>query len=226
MRFGRAGLTITAGNAAKTYGQGSGLGDYTVDGLLNDDAAASVDLASTGSATTANVGDYVITADNADGTGLANYDITYVDGVLSVGRAGLTITAHDASKPWGQPAQLDGYAVEGLLNTDSVRHVTLRSDGGPVLSRLGEHAIVASDAEGSGLSNYDVTYVDGTLSVDYGAISGPEVVAQAARAAADSGGPGLAHEPSENTEATWEVIDGGILLPELCALDCLAGLGH
>ena len=214
----RAGVTITARDAAKTYGEASGLGGYVVDGLLNSDAVDSADLASAGSVATANVGEYVITAANADGTGLSNYDITYVDGVLTVGRAGLTITAHDASKPWGQVAQLDGYAVDGLLNADLVQQVTLDSEGVPALALPGDYAIVASEAVGTGLSNYNVNYVDGTLAVGDGGGTPPpgaDVIARTTRAAAHHDGP-LPRPHAEADAAAWEVVDGGILLPELC----------
>ena len=37
-------------------------------------------------------------ASNAAGNGLSNYDITYVNGTLTIGKAGLTITANNGSK--------------------------------------------------------------------------------------------------------------------------------
>ena len=165
LSIGKAGLTITAGNGGKTYGQTGGLGGYSADGLLNNDVVSSVDLASTGTAATANVGNYTITASNADGTGLSNYDITYVDGVLSIGKAGLIITANNTSKNIGQTSSLSGYTADGLVNGDSIDDVTLFSDGSDLNAQPGGYAIFASDAQGTRLGNYDITYREGTLDV-------------------------------------------------------------
>ncbi|MBD9535481.1 filamentous hemagglutinin N-terminal domain-containing protein [Stenotrophomonas sp. STM01] len=159
------GLIITAGNASKTYGQASSLGGYSVDGLVNGDTVSGLDLFSNGSAATANAGNYVITAGNASGTGLGNYAITYVDGLLSVGKATLTITAGPGSKTYGQDGGFGNYSVDGLLNSDAVASVMLGSDGAAANASVGHYAIHAGDARGTGLGNYTITYVDGQMSV-------------------------------------------------------------
>jgi len=160
-----ASLTITASDAAKTYGETAVLDGYSVSGLVNGDTVEAVSLASDGSVATAFVGDYAITAGGATGAGLSNYVVTYVDGKLTVVPATLTITASDASKAYGETAVLDGYGVSGLVNGDSVSTVALASDGAPTEAAAGDYAIVASGAAGAGLSNYAITYVDGVLTV-------------------------------------------------------------
>ncbi|SFX49705.1 MBG domain-containing protein [Azotobacter vinelandii] len=165
LTVGKAGLTITASDASKTYGETASLGGYSVSGLVNGDSVGRVDLAGAGTANTATVGSYTITASDADGTGLSNYDITYVDGTLTVAKAGLTITANDTSKTYGETASLNGYTVDGLVNGDGVNSVDLASTGKAATATVGSYAIAASGAEGTGLSNYDIGYVDGTLTV-------------------------------------------------------------
>ncbi|RLK51974.1 filamentous hemagglutinin family protein [Stenotrophomonas rhizophila] len=165
LSIGKAGLTITADSGSKTYGQSLVLAGYSVDGLLNSDAVSSVALGSNGASATANVGGYAITVSNADGTGLSNYDITYVDGVLSIGKAGLTITANDGSRTYGQTGGLAGYNVDGLLHGDTVGKVDLASSGASASANVGNYTITASNADGNGLSNYDITYVNGVLSI-------------------------------------------------------------
>ncbi|MPS35171.1 MAG: filamentous hemagglutinin N-terminal domain-containing protein [Stenotrophomonas sp.] len=165
LTIGKAGLTITANNGSKTYGQTGGINGFTVSGLADGDTVSSVQLASAGSVATANVGDYTITASNADGSGLSNYDITYVNGTLSIGKAGLIITANNASKTIGQRSPLNGYTAQGLVNDDTIDAVRLFSDGSGVSAQPGSYAIVASDAQGARLGNYDITYREGTLEV-------------------------------------------------------------
>ncbi|WP_312369824.1 MBG domain-containing protein, partial [Stenotrophomonas sp.] len=165
LKIGKAGLTITANNGGKTYGQTSGLAGFSSSGLVNGDSVSSVDLGSTGSAAAATVGDYTISASNADGTGLSNYDITYVDGTLSIGKAGLTITANNGGKTYGQIGGLNGFSSNGLVNGDSVSSIDLGSTGSGATANVGDYTITASNADGTGLSNYDITYVDGTLKI-------------------------------------------------------------
>lgn len=167
-------LTITAHDAGKTYGDTHVFGaDYDVTGLLNSDSVSSVTLASAGATATANVGSYAITAGSAAGTGLSNYTIGYADGALTVTPAALTIRANDAAKPFGDTLVFAGteFTVSGLKNTDSVTSTTLRSYGRLQTTAPGTYRIEASDAAGSGLGNYDITYVDGNLTVTPSAIS-------------------------------------------------------
>ncbi|MET0549782.1 MAG: MBG domain-containing protein, partial [Xanthomonas sp.] len=107
-----------------------------------------------------------ISASGATGTGLSTYVINYVDGSLRVDQATLRIVASDASTTYGGTVSLSGYSVSGLLNGDTVSGVTLGSAGTGAGAAVGNYAISASGATGAGLSNYVVSYVDGSLRVD------------------------------------------------------------
>ena len=52
-----------------------------------------------------------IVASAAAGSGLSNYDISYVDGALSVAVKALTITADDASKTYGDTVVFLGDSI-------------------------------------------------------------------------------------------------------------------
>ncbi|WP_319411246.1 MBG domain-containing protein [uncultured Cohaesibacter sp.] len=159
-------LIITASDATKTYGEAANLSGYSVSGLFNDDEVTSVSLSSVGADASANVGSYSIAASSASGTGLSNYTITYNAGTLSVDPASLIITASDATKTYGEAANLSGYSVSGLFNDDEVSSVSLSSLGADASANVGSYSIAASSASGTGLSNYTITYNAGTLSVD------------------------------------------------------------
>lgn len=161
----RAALTITAENVEKVYGAEAVLADFSVDGLVNSDTVSAVDLASDGVGATANAGSYDITASNAVGSGLSNYEISYETGTLEVTKAALTITPDDAAKTYGADLTLDGYSVSGLLNQDSVIAVELASAGTAATANVGTYDITASNALGLGLSNYEISYRTGTLTV-------------------------------------------------------------
>ncbi|MGA2703380.1 MAG: MBG domain-containing protein, partial [Isosphaeraceae bacterium] len=101
------------------------------------------------------------------GTGLGNYSITYDNGNLTVKAAPLTITAGNQSKTYGTALSLGttAFTTSGLVNSNTVTGVTLTSTGAPASAPIGT-PIVPSAATGSGLGNYSITYVNGTLTVN------------------------------------------------------------
>ncbi len=82
----QAAATVTADNESKVYGTTLTLAgtEFTDSGLFGTDCVTSVTLSSVGTAASALVGTYPITPGGATGTGLANYNISYAPGVLSV----------------------------------------------------------------------------------------------------------------------------------------------
>ena len=81
----------------------------------------------------------------------------------------MTITANNASKTYGTTADLRRHRVHdtGLVsNGDTVASVTETSTGSPATATVGTYPIVPSAATGTGLRNYTITYVNGTLTVN------------------------------------------------------------
>lgn len=163
-------LVITANDPGKIYGRGFSFSgqEFTNSALFYDDAVDSVTLTSAGSARGANVGDYTIKGSNAQGTGLSNYAITYVAGTLTVDPASLVITAKDQTKTYGRGFTFKGqeFSTSTLFNGDKVRSIDLASAGRGNRANAGSYAITGSGAKGSGLSNYTITYANGTMAVD------------------------------------------------------------
>ncbi len=79
----------------------------------------------------------------------------------------LTITASNASKIYGAALIFAGteFTTTGLLAGDSVTSVTLTSTGAVTTAGFGTYPIVPSAATGTGLSKYQLVYVNGTLTV-------------------------------------------------------------
>lgn len=167
-------LNIAVHALGKLYGDtySFGNGDYSVTGLLGTDSVTAVSLASGGAGSTANVGNYAVSASGATGSGLANYTITYADGSLNVTPAALTIRANDATKPFGTQITFAGteFTAAGLLNADTVDAVSLRSYGRLLNTPEGNYRIEASNAAGTGLGNYTITYANGTMHVTGSAV--------------------------------------------------------
>ena len=169
-----ASLTVTASNASKTYGQTPVLTGFTSSGLQNGETIGSVTETSAGTAGTASVagGPYTITASNATGGTFSagNYNISYVDGSLTVNPASLTVTAASISKTYGQTPVLTGFTSSGLQNGETIGSVTEFSAGTAANAGVagGPYAITASNASGGTFNagNYNITYADGSLTVN------------------------------------------------------------
>lgn len=171
LQVNRANLTIRANNASKVYGQNVNLAGngYTVTGLLGSDRVNSVTLTSFGTRATAPAGTYSIAASQASGVNLANYNIIYTNGTLTVEKAALTIKANDLTKTYGNAFNLvqTQYTVTGLVNNERLSGLRLTAAGGTAASApVGTYAIVPSGATGGSLSNYNITYVNGSLTVN------------------------------------------------------------
>ena len=163
-----AALTITASNQGKTYGTTASLGTtaFSATGLVaaNGDSISGVTLTSAGAASSANVAGspYAITASNATGSGLSNYTISYVNGVLTVNPAALTIIADAQTRPFNTANPLLTYHVSGtLFNGDMITGAlaTTANTGSPA----GNYPITQGTLTTS--SNYNLTYVGALLTV-------------------------------------------------------------
>ncbi len=81
--------------------------------------------------------------------------------------APLTITASNQSKNYGTALALGttAFTTSTLYNTDTVTGVTLTSAGAAASAAPGTYSIVPSAAVGTGLLNYTIKYMNGTLTV-------------------------------------------------------------
>jgi len=168
-------LTITANDQSKVYGQDHSLGTtaFTANGLQNGETIGSVTLSSPGAAAAATVGGApypIIPAAATGGTFAAsNYAITYANGNLTVTPALLTITANNQSKTYGDAVTFSGtaFSASGLVNGDAVNSVTLTSSGAAARAAVSAspYTITPSAAQGTGLSNYTITYANGSLTI-------------------------------------------------------------
>ena len=165
LTISKASLTVTANNKSKIYGASDPILDYTLTGALyNGDANSVVTgvVLSTSTDGSATYGTHIITA--SGGTS-ANYNITHVNGTLTVSKAPLSVTANNKLKVYGEDDPVLDYTTSGTLYyTDTysmIIGVILNTVTGASAS-FGTHVITAS---GGTADNYDITHVNGTLTV-------------------------------------------------------------
>src|SRR5262249_60958589 len=88
-------------------------------------------------------------------------------GPPTVPTAPSTDLADDESKSYGQAVTFAGteFTTNGLVNGDTVTSVSLTSAGAPATAGVANspYSIVATDAVGTGLGNYTISYAAGPL---------------------------------------------------------------
>ena len=164
LTVGAAPLTVAVNSASKTYGASNPAFGGTVTGLLNGDTLTAA-YSSTATASSA-VGSYAITA-TLSGAALSNYTPTITPGTLSVSKAGLTVTASNASRPYGASNPAFSDTITGFVNGDTVAVVTGTASlttTATAASAVGSYPVTAS-AGTLAASNYSFTFATGTLTV-------------------------------------------------------------
>ena len=155
----KAVLTVTAADASRAYGVPNPAFTASASGTLLGDAFTFT--ASTVATPSSPVGTYSIVP-LATGANLANYNVVYFYGSLSVNKAVLTVTAADASRLYGAPNPAFTASASGALPGDiTFTGSTVATPSSPV----GTYSIVPL-ATGANLANYNVLYVNGTLTVN------------------------------------------------------------
>ena len=92
-----------------------------------------------------------------------------VNGTLTINPVALTITASNQSKAYGQMVTFAGteFSTSGLLNSDTVTGASLSSMGAAAGAAVNgsPYSIGVTNAVGTGLTNYTISYVNGQLTV-------------------------------------------------------------
>ena len=167
LTIGQANLTISADNKSMTYGGTLPALTATYTTLVNGDTPSAISgLVLSTVPASSHAGSYAITASGATDP---DYNITLVNGTLTIGQAALTITANNQSMTYGGtlPALTATYAT--LVNGDTpsaISGLTLATV--PATSHAGSYAITASGATDP---DYNITLVNGTLTIGQAALT-------------------------------------------------------
>lgn len=156
LTINKAQATVTANSGTTTYnGTEQSVSGFTVDGLVNGEDQSVLTGVTTSGGKGTNAGSYTLTASGTDG----NYELTFVDGSLSIERK--TITADVQA----QDKQFDGTltaVLEGVLNgTISGDDVALQLSGLFASLIPGENRVlVDASLTGTDASNYELIAPD------------------------------------------------------------------
>jgi hypothetical protein len=159
LTISKANLTVTAADANRTYGTPNPTFSASATGAQNSDTFTFTE--STPATTASAPGTYAIIP-VATGTNLSDYNVTYVNGTLTIGKANLTVTAADANRTYGVANPTFSASATGAQNSDTFTFS--ESTPATIASAPGTYAIIPV-AAGTNLSDYNVTYVNGTLTI-------------------------------------------------------------
>jgi hypothetical protein len=153
LTIGKASLTVTAEHKSRPYGTANPTFTTVISGWVNGDTQDMINGAadvSTSATQSSGVGTYPITV--AQGTlAAANYDFTFVNGTLSIGKAMLTVTADNKNRNYGAANPSFTTTITGFVNNDSASSLT------------GEAALTTTATPNSSVGTYPITITQGTL---------------------------------------------------------------
>ena len=155
----KAALTVTGNSSTVTYNGGTqSVAGFTVSGLVGGETASVLTGVSASGASAKNAGTYANTVTGTDG----NYTLTLVNGALTINKANATVTGNSATVTYnGQTHSVSGFTVTGLVNGETAAVLT-----GVSASGSGKNAGSYANAVSGVDSNYNLTLVDGALTIN------------------------------------------------------------
>ncbi|WP_157963214.1 MBG domain-containing protein, partial [Algoriphagus litoralis] len=160
MEVTQAGLTITATDKTKVYGEANPALTFTYEGLVNGDTKASTEPnISTTAMQSSGVGTYPI---NLTGGSDQNYSITLVNGSMTVSKATLEILANAQTKIFGSSDPELTFTAIGFKGSDN-----LSSMSGKLIREAGEQVGVYSIDLGTlkSSNNYDLEFTSAQFQI-------------------------------------------------------------
>lgn len=162
----KASLTMTANDKTMTYGSKVPTLDVTYEGLKNNESVPTWTTEPTITTTatpTSKAGQYPIVISNAEAK---NYNLTLQDGTLTVEKAPLTAKVDNKSRLYGDANPEFTLTYTGLKNNETApewEFQPLFETVATTQSNVGCYDVTLKDAVAT---NYDITPIDGTLTVN------------------------------------------------------------
>ncbi|SFF82415.1 Por secretion system C-terminal sorting domain-containing protein [Pontibacter chinhatensis] len=154
-------LVVTAHNASRKYGDANPEFTGSVSGIVGEDE---IEISYTSVAKPESViGSYAITP-VLSGALLVNYTVLATDGILTIGKAPLSLQVNDKTRKYGEENPAFDGTLTGLKNSDPITPSYSTTAGAG--TNVGEYAIMGSLLDPKGkLDNYDVSITDGVLNI-------------------------------------------------------------
>jgi hypothetical protein len=166
LTINKAPLTLTALNAKRTYFEENPQFSFSLTGLRNNDDTSCITTQPTyqcSAEVSSDCGEYDIIPSNADAK---NYEISYVNGALTITPAALTLKAQNVTREYGDENPVLTFDADGLKGEDSAETAlqtfpTITSTASSA-SNAGEYSISIT---GGSSKNYTLSYRSGLMTI-------------------------------------------------------------
>ncbi|PIT80853.1 MBG domain-containing protein [Limnohabitans sp. JirII-31] len=167
-------ITVSGNNASRVYGDSNPSLTYTTEaagtsrGLVAGDSL--IGAVSTSATSASSKGSYDITQGSLTNTNNSNYDISYTNGTLTVHARPITVSGVSTNRVYGDSNPSLTYTTEaagtsrGLVAGDSL--IGAVSTNATSASSKGSYDITQGSLTNTNNSNYDISYTNGTLTVN------------------------------------------------------------
>lgn len=165
LTISKASLEVQVQDASMTYGGVFPEFSQSISGFVNEDDESDLDQVpqlSVGISSNADAGTYPI---ESSGGADNNYIFSYTTGTLTIGKANLTVSADDKSRPYGEPNPEFTISYQGFVNGDvagDLDNPVEVSTSADMTSDVGSYDIVLS---GGSDINYNLSLQNGTLTI-------------------------------------------------------------
>ena len=151
-------VVVTAKNYSRKYGEANPTFEYTTSGAtLTGTPSISCEATATSP-----VGEYDIVVSKGS---ITNYNVTLVNGKLTVTKAPLTITAKSYSIKQGDALPSFEATYDGFKNNETDAVLTKKPTITTTATSASEPGTYEITISGASATNYDITYVKGTLTI-------------------------------------------------------------
>jgi|GEM_PF-904323 len=174
----QATLTITAPTQSIAYGSTANT-TPTYGGFVGSDSASSLTSTPTctsGTTISSAPGTYTSVCWGASSS---SYQIVYVSGVTTVTSPVLTITASSPTMSFGATPPAITYTISGFVNGDDASVLTALPTCVTTATNASAPGSYATSCSGALVSNYSITYVNGSLTVNQATPTSPTIVTPA-----------------------------------------------
>jgi hypothetical protein len=166
----KAHLTVTANNQSRLYGATNPTFSQSFTGFVNGQNASVVTGAALGSSTavaTTGVGNVAIRGSTI-GLAASNYDFAPANGLLTIAKAHLTVTADNQSRFFGAPNPPFIQTITGFANGENTSVVIGTAFGSSTANSATPVGSVTITGSTIGLAavNYDFAVIDGLLTIE------------------------------------------------------------
>ena len=167
-------LTVKANPHQITYGDAPSTNGYEISGYANGETFESANISGTAKLTTnytqfAKVGEYEIRVDISELSSL-NYSFKPVNGILTVNKKELTVTANSNQITYGDAPSTKGYTISGFIEGETFESANINGTAKLTtnytqFAKVGEYEIRVDISELSSL-NYSFKAENGILTVN------------------------------------------------------------